>query len=145
MTPDVQPWFGIADMLICPSDIESMPRTVLEAMAWETPVLATGIFGLPELIEDGESGWLCEPRDLAALVAALDRALSSSPEERRRVGRAGRALVESRHSLEDYGRQVADLLEAIAGGPRVESLVDAAPAHTDDEAADGRLYGSGLS
>jgi glycosyltransferase involved in cell wall biosynthesis len=126
MTPEVEPWFGIADLLVCPSDIESMPRTVLEAMAWETPVLATAIFGLPDLIEDGESGWLCEPRDLAALTAALDRALTSGAEERRRIGRAGRVLVESRHSLEQYGREVAALLERIAGGPRVESLVDRA-------------------
>lgn len=114
MTPDVQPWFGVADLVVCPSDVESLPRTVLEAMAWEAPVLATDVFGLPELIEDGVSGWLCEARDLGALTAALERALASSPEERRRVGRAGRALVEGRHSLREYGREVADLLRGVA-------------------------------
>lgn len=116
MTPDVQPWFGLSDLVVCASDVESLPRTVLEAMAWEVPVLATDVFGLPELIEHGESGWLCEPRDLAALTAALDRALGSGPEERRRIGRAGRGLVERRHSLGDYGRRVADLLEQVAAG-----------------------------
>lgn len=114
MTPDVQPWFGVADLLACPSDIESLPRTVLEAMAWETPVLATSVFGLRELIEDGKSGWLCEARDLDALTEALDRALSSGQEERRRIGRTGRALVERRHSLHDYGREVATLLHELA-------------------------------
>jgi glycosyltransferase involved in cell wall biosynthesis len=83
-------------------------------MAWETPVLATRVFGLPELIEDGESGWLCEARDLGALTAALDRALSASPEDRLRIGRAGRALVEHRHSLPQYGRAVGDLLARTA-------------------------------
>jgi D-inositol-3-phosphate glycosyltransferase len=126
MTPDVQSWFGLADLVVCASDVESMPRMVLEAMAWETPVLATSVFGLPELIDDGESGWLCEPRDLGALSAALDRALASGPEERRRLGRAGRSLVESRHSLEDYGHQVADLLDRVVAGPRVEQLMNAA-------------------
>jgi D-inositol-3-phosphate glycosyltransferase len=126
MTPEVQPWFGLADLVVCPSDIESMPRTVLEAMAWERPVLATAVFGLPELIEDGESGWLCEPRDLMALGTALERALSSSPEERRRIGAAGRALVERRHSLDEYGREVAALLNRVAGGPRAVRLADAA-------------------
>ena len=125
MTPDVQPWFGLSDLVVCASDVESMPRTALEAMAWETPVLATSVFGLPELIDDGENGWLCEPRDLAALTAALERALASSPEKRRQIGRAGRALVEDRHSLEDYGREIAALLNRVTTSPRAVSLVDA--------------------
>lgn len=117
ITPDVESWYGMADVLVCASDIESTPRTVLEAMAWETPVLGTRVFGLPELIDDGETGWLCEPRDLPALAAALDRVLSLPAEERRRVGAAGRPLVEERHSLARYGKEIASLLEkAVAAG-----------------------------
>jgi D-inositol-3-phosphate glycosyltransferase len=117
VTPEVEAWYGMADVLVCASDIESTPRTVLEAMAWETPVLGTRVFGLPELIDDGETGWLCEPRDLPALAAALDRVLSLPAEERRRVGAAGRPLVEERHSLERYGKEIAALLEkAVATG-----------------------------
>ena len=116
VTPDVEAWYGMADLLVCASDIESLPRTVLEAMAWETPVLGTRVFGLPELITDGETGWLCEPRDLHALADGLDRVLSLPPEERRRVGAAGRPLVAERHSLERYGAEIAGLLErAVAG------------------------------
>ncbi len=116
VTPDVLPWYQMADLLVCASDIESLPRTVLEAMAFETPVLATNVFGLPELIDDGETGWLCEPREMLALASALDRALRSSPEERRRIGRAGRELVVRRHDLGAYAREVARLIEgAIAG------------------------------
>jgi D-inositol-3-phosphate glycosyltransferase len=117
ITPEVEAWYGMADVLVCASDIESTPRTVLEAMAWETPVLGTRVFGLPELIADGETGWLCEPRDLPALAAALDRVLSLPAEERRRVGAAGRPLVEERHSLERYGREVGTLLEQAVAGP----------------------------
>jgi len=125
-TADVQPWFGVADFLVCASDVESLPRVALEAMAWELPVLGTDIFGLPELIEDGVNGWLCEPRDLVALSEALERALGSSLAQRRRMGRAGRELVERRHSLEVYGREVADLLARVARGSRVPRLLDAA-------------------
>jgi glycosyltransferase involved in cell wall biosynthesis len=116
VTPDILPWYGLADLLVCASDIESLPRTVLEAMAFETPVLATSVFGLPELIDDGETGWLCEPRDTLALASALDRALNSSPEERRRIGRAARALVIRRHPLDAYGREVARLLKDAVSG-----------------------------
>jgi D-inositol-3-phosphate glycosyltransferase len=117
ITPEVESWYGMADVLVCASDIESTPRTVLEAMAWETPVLGTRVFGLPELIDDGKTGWLCEPRDLPALAAGLDRVLSLPAEERRRVGAAGRPLVAERHSLERYGKEIASLLEkAVAAG-----------------------------
>jgi D-inositol-3-phosphate glycosyltransferase len=126
MTPDVQPWFGLADLVVCASDVESLPRVAVEAMAWETPVLATSVFGLPELIADGENGWLCEPRDLDALSAGLERALRAGPAERRRLGRAGRLLVEERHDLSAYGAEVAALLARIAGGPSAVRLVDAA-------------------
>jgi D-inositol-3-phosphate glycosyltransferase len=116
ITPDVQGWYGIADLLVCASDVESLPRTVLEAMARETPVLATAVFGLAELIEDGETGWLCEAGDIRALAEGLDRALGSTPEERERIGRSARALVEDRHALDAYGREVARLLAEVAAG-----------------------------
>ena len=90
----MQTWYGVSDFLVCASDVESLPRTVLEAMAWERPVLATRVFGLPELIDDGRTGWLCEPRDIEALATGIDRALSTGPEERAAVGRAARELVE---------------------------------------------------
>lgn len=112
ITPDVHNWYGMSDLLVCASDVESLPRTVLEAMAWEKPVLATNVFGLPELITDGETGWLCEPRDLRSLADGLERALSSSPEERQRIGQRSRELVQERHSLPKYGREIANLLNA---------------------------------
>ena len=117
-TRDVQPWYGMADLYVCASDVESLPRTVLEAMAWETPVLATEVFGLPELIEHGKTGWLCEPRDGARLAAALDQALAAPEDLRRAIGAAARALVERRHSLPRYGEEVARLIEDAVGSAR---------------------------
>jgi D-inositol-3-phosphate glycosyltransferase len=115
-TPEVQQWYGVADLLVCASRIESLPRAVIEAMAWELPVLSTAIFGLPELIDDGITGWLCEPGDTRALAEALERVLEIDPAERRRVGVAGRRLVETRHDLKSYATEVARLFdEAVAG------------------------------
>ena len=114
----VGPWFGLADLVVCASDVESLPRSVLEAMAWETPVLATAVFGLPELIEHGETGWLCPPRDVRALATALDAALGSGPAELRRMGVAARKLVEHQHDPDRYGRVVAGLLSDVAARER---------------------------
>lgn len=111
-TPEVQRWVGAADLLVCASDVESLPKSVLEAMAWERPVLATAVFGLAETIEHGVNGWLCEPGDLGELAAGLELAFGSDAETRRRMGAAARQLVLDRHDLGAYAGRIADLLEA---------------------------------
>ena len=116
MISDIEPWYGLADLMVCASDLESLPRSVLEAMWWETPVVATAIFGLPDLIEHGRTGWLCEPRDVGALAGALDLALGASDQERRAIMDASRALVQERHDLEKYAADCARLLRSLARG-----------------------------
>jgi D-inositol-3-phosphate glycosyltransferase len=109
-TPEVQRWIGAADFLACASDIESLPKSVLEAMAWEKPVLATAVFGLAETVDHGVNGWLCEPGDVGTLAAGLDLAFGSDPTTRRRIGGAARELVISRHDLGAYAKRIADLI-----------------------------------
>jgi glycosyltransferase involved in cell wall biosynthesis len=112
-TPEVQRWLGAADFLVCASDVESLPKSVLEAMAWEKPVLATNVFGLAETIEHGVNGWLCEPGDVGALAAGLDLAFGSDAETRQSLGAAARALVLSRHDLGRYAEQASLSLNAV--------------------------------
>jgi D-inositol-3-phosphate glycosyltransferase len=131
VTASTWPWYGLADLMVCASDLESLPRSVMEAMAWDTPVIATSIFGLLDLVEPGTTGWLCEPRDVDAMAAALDSALSAPAEERDAIVRAARAAVAERHDVEDYVALWAQLLEdvaaaapaVVAGGPLSESAL----------------------
>jgi type III pantothenate kinase len=69
----------------------------LEAMACETPVVASGVGGILEVVEDGVTGLLVPPARPAELAAALRRVLEN-PELGRRLGRAGRRSVEERFS-----------------------------------------------
>jgi glycosyltransferase involved in cell wall biosynthesis len=78
--PDTYRWYAAADVLVSCSDVESLPRSILEAKAFGLPTLATDVFGLPEIIGDGVNGWLCRARSGNALVAGLYRALSTPPE-----------------------------------------------------------------
>jgi glycosyltransferase involved in cell wall biosynthesis len=110
-------WHGAADVLVCASDLESLPRVVLEAMAFETPVLASRVFGLPEVIEDGRTGWLCEARDVASLTAALDRVLGTPVAQRAEVGRAASRSVRQRHDPDAYVERLVALLEGLAADP----------------------------
>ena len=95
--PDVRPWYAMADLMVSASDVESLPRSVLEAMALQLPVLAVDVFGVKELISDDETGWLCEPRNTAALAAGLERALSAPEAQRAAIVDAARSMVDRHH------------------------------------------------
>jgi D-inositol-3-phosphate glycosyltransferase len=117
MTPDINLWYRAADALVCASDLESLPRTVLESMAFSVPVIATRVFGLPELIDDRVTGYLFEPRDIGELVRVLNRFLSFTVEEREAVGAAGAKLVRERHDSHGYADAYHRLLRSLIEDP----------------------------
>ena len=88
-------------------NIDGLPTVVLEAMALGTPVLATSVSGLPEVIHHLDTGLITEPGDVAALTEALNQIASGKvPVER--MSRNARALIEERF---DSRRQAARLSE----------------------------------
>ena len=117
MAPLPYEWLGAADLLVCASEVESLPRVILEGMAFEVPVLATRIFGVPEVIDDGRNGWLAEPSDVGALAAALDRALAVDAETRAGITAEARRTVRTGHDAEVYAGRFAALLEGLAADP----------------------------
>jgi glycogen(starch) synthase len=80
------------DLYVSTSYQEGMPNGVLEAMACALPVVATNADGIPQLVEDGVTGYLCRKGDLDALVDRC-RALIAQPQLGRRLGTAGRQRV----------------------------------------------------
>ncbi|MFZ0180625.1 MAG: glycosyltransferase, partial [Candidatus Dormiibacterota bacterium] len=102
ITPSIWAWYALSDILISASDVESLPRSMLESMALGVPVLSASVFGVPELVKDGVNGWLFEARDMSALIAALHRVLSLTADERHAMGRAARITVQQRHSAHEY-------------------------------------------
>ena len=91
----VVPLLSASDLFLMPSVQESFGLAALEAMACEVPVVASRIGGLPDLIEEGVTGFLCAADDLAAMAQAgirllTDRALHE------RMARAARHAAETR-------------------------------------------------
>jgi glycosyltransferase involved in cell wall biosynthesis len=64
-------WMRAADAVILPSDWENFPHVAVEALAAGTPVIATAVGGVPEIIETGSNGILVEAGDRAALSTAI--------------------------------------------------------------------------
>jgi len=80
--------------LVVPSTYEGMPLVILEAMASGVPVVASRVSGIPEVVLDGDTGWLVPCEDPLALGAALGE-LVDDPGEAARRGARGRARVEA--------------------------------------------------
>ena len=105
---DVDEQMRRAAVFVRPSHLEGMPLTILEAMASGLPVVATPVGGTPELVRDGETGYLVPVDDSEALAAALNSVLDDRPRARD-MGRRGRAAVEA-----GYGWDAAtDRTEAV--------------------------------
>jgi glycosyltransferase involved in cell wall biosynthesis len=89
-----------------------MPNSVLEAMAASLPVVATAVGGTPEVVLDGQTGLLVAPGDPSPLADAIDRLLADRPLAER-LGRAGRARVETHFSEERMLQQLETLLDQL--------------------------------
>jgi glycosyltransferase involved in cell wall biosynthesis len=121
LSSDPYRWHLAADFLVCASDIESLPRVILEAMAFGVPVVTTAVYGAGDIIEDGRTGYLCRVRDGADLSQALERALSTPESDRLEMVAAALAQVRAEHEPAAYAEQVADLLDRIVAGAPVSA------------------------
>lgn len=87
------------DIVVVPSLVDGRPLVVQEAQACGAAVVASRVGSIPELIEDGVSGLLCDPGDAAAFAAAVT-GLVDDPERRGRVAAAGRRRARREGGLE---------------------------------------------
>jgi glycosyltransferase involved in cell wall biosynthesis len=85
--------FRAADATVLSSSWENLPHTVLEALAVGSPVLATAVGGVPEVVHDGKNGLLVAPNDPEALADAIRRLFSDTDLRRRLVDAAPASVV----------------------------------------------------
>jgi len=105
--------FALASVPTSQGKREGIPVVLMEAMARRLPVVASRLSGIPELIEDGVSGMLVEPRDQSGFAAALEK-LAADPMLRERLGRAARATIESRFDQRASAEQLLALIRGVA-------------------------------
>ena len=89
----------LSDVIVVPSRIDGMPLVVLEAQALGKPVVASAVGSVPEMIQDNESGFLCEPGDVSAFCQRILE-LFQSPEKRAAMGAAAQQAVRQRHDVD---------------------------------------------
>jgi len=90
---DTRKYFANFDLFVLPSHEETFGFVVVEAMASGTPVLVTQAGGPPEIVQDGECGFLCQPKDWESIEEQLDFILSNTDI---RTEKTQKALVRAR-------------------------------------------------
>ncbi len=107
-----------ADVLVAPSvtsddgDIEGTPVAILEAQACGLPVVATRHAGIPEIVNEGESGYLAVERNSVQLADLLERFVES-PSLRVTMGNEGRAAVTRDHDIRKLNKQLLGIYEEV--------------------------------
>jgi glycosyltransferase involved in cell wall biosynthesis len=112
---EVAPFYAAFDALVLPSSNEGTPVSVIEALGAGRPVVATRVGGVPDIVRDGEDGFLVEPGATDELADRLAQ-LARDPALRERMGKQGRERVLPRYAVDrlvdDVDRLYRSLLSA---------------------------------
>ena len=111
---DVAAWYAICDAVVLSSASEGTPVTIIEALAAGRPVVATRVGGVPDVVEDGETGFLVGRGDTAAMAERLE-VLARDPALRTSMGETGRERVLRRYAVERLVGDVDALYRELLG------------------------------
>ncbi len=109
---DMASIYSKTDVLVLTSRRDPLPRVVMEAMVYGIPVVATRVDGIPEMVEDGVTGFLIESEDADGFARAVKRLLEDR-ELRLRMGAAGRGRARKLFSPETYATAMLALYREV--------------------------------
>jgi len=107
--------YSAADMFVCPSVQDNLPNTVLEAISCGTPCIAFKIGGMPDMIEEGVTGWLAESLDSQSLSLAIDRGLKEISIRGSEIERACSEIAQQKYHLSIQAQKYSELYENLIG------------------------------
>ena len=135
---DVRPHLAQADCIVLPSYREGVPHSLLEAAATARPIIATDVAGCRDIVDEDGNGFLCRVKSAPDLADKMIRMAQLAPEQRLRMGAAGRDKVVREFDegivIGRYLKAIGRIEEAQAAAPRTgPPLVHAASANTMPE------------
>ena len=120
---DARSWLSALDIFCLPSEADALPMVILEAMSTGKPIAATRVGGIPELITEGESGLLVEPRDHQALAGSLVSLLQNS-ELSEKLGKAAQRRVEEHFSVDKMVKSYLSLYNVLMTSKKLRVAVE---------------------
>jgi glycosyltransferase involved in cell wall biosynthesis len=125
---DTTPYLHALDLFALPSRSEGMPQALLEACVAEVPVIATRVDGIPEVIEDGKTGLLVEPGDVAGLAEGMMRLLDLPDQARQMSSNAFNSVIRQFDISRMAAEYHADFTQLLGHVPSAELTRATAPA-----------------
>jgi glycosyltransferase involved in cell wall biosynthesis len=108
---DVAPYMQVMDIVVLPSsEVEGLGISLIEAMAVSKPVVATKIGGVPEVVDDGNTGLLVKPKDSDALTKAINTLLNA-PDLAQKMGINGRKKYQELFTLKYMIKRMEEMYE----------------------------------
>ena len=102
------------DYIVLPSmQNEGTPLVLLEAMGWGKIVIASKVGGMPEVVADGENGFLCEPGDIDGLSAALLKAFNLSFENKNAMANKARKTIEGKYDKQSMAKATKNIYDKL--------------------------------
>ncbi len=100
------------DIFLLPSYGEGMPMSIIEAMSYSIPVISTSVGGVPELVSDGETGFLINPGDLGALYEKI-KFLIQNKKYRKKFGKQGKQIIQNKHNTDAIIKKMLDIYDSL--------------------------------
>ncbi len=116
-------WYAAADVFLLPSTWDLLPRVTIAAMAAGTPVVVSDTTGMAEHVRHGETGMLCDPRDVASIASAV-RSLLADPAKAHSIGQAGLEYARGVFSWHRFVKELRAALVEVLG-----QRTDSPPSH----------------
>jgi glycosyltransferase involved in cell wall biosynthesis len=110
---DLQKWLSISSLLILPSYSEGLPTVCLEALASETPVVASNVGGISEIIINNETGFLVAPGEVKIFAEKVIELLNE-PETRKYMGMKGRKMIKKYYTWDKVVEKTIEIYEDIS-------------------------------
>ena len=111
---DIPEILSCGDFLVLPSLMEGFGISIIEGYVFSLPAVGTRVGGIPEVIRDGETGFLVAPGNEISLASALGKFLLR-PSERIEMGKKGRKFLEENFTYERFEKNVISLYRTISG------------------------------
>jgi glycosyltransferase involved in cell wall biosynthesis len=115
------------DLLVIASKAEGMPRVMLEAFSAGVPVAAFPVGGIPEVITDGETGFLVRERTSNALAARIREIILLGQGPLRRVAVNARREWERKYTVEAYRKNITAVMESLVSGRPAAREIESPP------------------